>query len=184
MNHPVVRQAAAHLLAYPDDRFWARLPLVREAAHPHFPAFLDRVARMDHGELAAHYVEVFDLKRRCCLYLTYYADGDTRRRGESLARLKARYRAAGWELCDDELPDFLPVVLEFAALDPSGEQVLKEHRAGLELLRAALAEEGSPYESVVSRVCATLPPASAGDLRAAERLAAAGPPAESVGVYR
>ncbi|WP_431897472.1 nitrate reductase molybdenum cofactor assembly chaperone [Nonomuraea sp. bgisy101] len=184
MNLAVVRQAAAHLLAYPDERFWDRLPLVREVAGPSFPAFLAEVERMGAGRLAAHYVETFDLQRRCCLYLTYYADGDTRRRGESLTRLKARYRAAGWELFDDELPDFLPVALEFAALDPAGEEVLKEHRAALELLRTALREAGSPYESVISVVCGTLPAATPAELLRAERLAAQGPPAESVGVYR
>lgn len=184
MNDAVVRQAAAHLLAYPDERFWERLPLIREAAQPYFAPFLERIHEMGAGELAAHYVETFDLKRRCCLYLTYFADGDTRRRGESLAALKARYRAAGWELCDDELPDYLPVVLEFAALDPAGAEVLRSFRAGLELLRSALDEEGSPYELVISKVCATLPPITDRERTAALTLAQSGPPAESVGVYR
>ncbi|WP_043630715.1 nitrate reductase molybdenum cofactor assembly chaperone [Nonomuraea candida] len=184
MTPAVLWQAAAHLLAYPDERFWRRLPLIEEAAAPHFGAFLARAAALGPGELAAHYVETFDLQRRCCLYLTYYTDGDTRRRGESLAALKARYRAAGWELLEDELPDFLPVLLEFAALDPAGVALLREHRAGLELLRAALAERGSPYADVVGAVCDGLPPATAADRDRAARLAAAGPPAESVGVYR
>ncbi|SEU28683.1 transglycosylase family protein [Nonomuraea wenchangensis] len=63
----VLWQAAAHLLAYPDERFWRRLPLIREAAAPYFAPFLDRVAKLGAGELAAHYVETFDLDRRCCL---------------------------------------------------------------------------------------------------------------------
>ncbi|SEU27786.1 nitrate reductase molybdenum cofactor assembly chaperone [Nonomuraea wenchangensis] len=114
-------------------------------------------------------------------YLTYYADGDTRRRGASLAALKRRYRAAGWELMEDELPDFLPVVLEFAALDATGAEVLREHRVGLELLRAALERRGSPYALVVGAVCGTLPPATAEQRAEVRRLAAGGPPAESVG---
>lgn len=176
-------QAAAHLLAYPDERFWERLPLILGAAPPCFGPFLDHLARADHGELAAHYVEIFDLRRRCCLYLTYYADGDTRRRGESLARLKVRYRASGWELCEDELPDYLPVMLEFAALEPDGAAVLREHRAGLELLRLALDECGSPYGTVVDAVCAALPPVGEAERAAVARLAGQGPPSESVGVY-
>ncbi|MEV0622830.1 nitrate reductase molybdenum cofactor assembly chaperone [Nonomuraea sp. NPDC050404] len=177
----VIWQAAAHLLAYPDERFWRRLDLIRQAAEPHFGTFLCAVTALGPGELAAHYVETFDLQRRCCLYLTYYTDGDTRRRGESLAALKGRYRAAGWELMEDELPDFLPVMLEFAALDPTGTALLAEHRAGLELLLAALTEGGSPYRLVIGTLCANLPPISAADRAKAERLAAAGPPAESVG---
>ncbi|MFB4279378.1 MULTISPECIES: nitrate reductase molybdenum cofactor assembly chaperone [unclassified Nonomuraea] len=183
MTQAVVWQAAAHLLAYPDERFWRRLPLIKEAAEPHFGTFLGLVSGLGPGELAAHYVDTFDLQRRCCLYLTYYTDGDTRRRGESLAALKSRYRAAGWELMDDELPDFLPVLLEFAAVDPSGAELLVEHRAGLELLLTALTERDSPYRHVIGTVCAALPPISAADRAKAARLAAAGPPAESVGGY-
>jgi nitrate reductase molybdenum cofactor assembly chaperone NarJ/NarW len=183
MNKAVIWQAAAHLLAYPDERFQHRLPLIKEAAEPHFATFLTRVAAMDPGDLAAHYVETFDLQRRCCLYLTYYTDGDTRRRGASLAALKQRFRAAGWELMDDELPDFLPVMLEFAALDPSGETLLQEHRPGLELLLSALTEKDSPYAEVIATVCAALPPPTPAERAAARRLAAAGPPAETVGGY-
>ncbi|MGW4791369.1 nitrate reductase molybdenum cofactor assembly chaperone [Nonomuraea sp. NPDC004297] len=183
MTTAIVWQAAAHLLAYPDERFWRRLPLIREAAEPHFASFLASAADLGPGELAAHYVETFDLQRRCCLYLTYYAHGDTRRRGAALAALKVRYRAAGWELMDDELPDFLPVMLEFAALDPSGVALLREHRAGLELLRTALTERDSPYRHVVGTICAALPPITGAERARAARLAAAGPPAESVGVY-
>ncbi|MFI6818547.1 nitrate reductase molybdenum cofactor assembly chaperone [Nonomuraea sp. NPDC050328] len=182
MNRALVLQAAAHLLAYPDERFWARLPLIREAALPYFTDFIGRAEELGAGELAAHYVETFDLRRRCCLYLTYYTDGDTRRRGESLARLKGRYRAAGWELCD-ELPDYLPVMLEFGALDPSGEALLREHRPALDLLERSLTELGSPYASVIGRICAILPPLTAAERRTAETLAMSGPPAESVGVY-
>ncbi|MGN9840868.1 nitrate reductase molybdenum cofactor assembly chaperone [Nonomuraea sp. H19] len=183
MTQPVLWQAAAHLLAYPDERFWRRLPLIREAAEPYFGGFLTLAAELGPGELAAHYVETFDLDRRCCLYLTYYADGDTRRRGASLAALKHRYRNAGWEVMDDELPDFLPVVLEFAALDPSGAALLAEHRVGLELLLAALTARASPYAHVIGAVCAALPPLTAAQRAAAGRLAAAGPPAETVGGY-
>ncbi|MEV0165427.1 nitrate reductase molybdenum cofactor assembly chaperone [Nonomuraea fuscirosea] len=184
MNPAVVWQAAAHLLAYPDERFWRRLPLIREAAEPQFAPFLALAAELGPGELAAHYVDTFDLQRRCCLYLTYYTDGDTRRRGESLAALKHRYRLAGWELMEDELPDFLPVLLEFAALDESGAALLNEHRAGLELLLTALRERDSPYRHVLGAVCAALPPIGAADRARAARLAASGPPAESVGGYR
>ncbi|WP_327089506.1 nitrate reductase molybdenum cofactor assembly chaperone [Nonomuraea sp. NBC_01738] len=184
MTKAVIWQAAAHLLAYPDERFWGRLPLIEEAASPHFPGFVAEIRELGAGELAAHYVEMFDLKRRCCLYLTYYTDGDTRRRGESLAALKGRYRSAGWELMEDELPDYLPVMLEFAALDATGEALLAGHRSGLELLRAALEGYGSPYARVIATVTGALPPMTAAQRAQAAKLARGGPPAESVGVYR
>jgi nitrate reductase delta subunit len=62
--------------------------------------------------------------------------------------------------------------------------LLLAHRAGLELLRLALLEAGSPWAGVVTSVCATLPPLRGDETTAVARLAAQGPPAEEVGVYR
>ena len=70
-------------------------------------------------EVAQHYVQTFDLRRRCALYLTYYRYGDTRKRGMAMLRFKSAYRRARFEPSDQELPDYLPLVLEFAALTPS-----------------------------------------------------------------
>jgi nitrate reductase delta subunit len=186
MNDRLVWQAASLLLSYPDEELYERRPMLREAlgggqAAGRLAAFLDHLDAVPLRELAEHYVDTFDRRRRCCLYLTYYRDGDTRRRGGSLAELKGRYRAAGLELDSRELPDFLPIVLEFAALH-SGEDLLIEHRAGLELLRLALLDRRSPYAAVVEAVCATLPGPSPRDRAEAMKLARSGPPAENVGL--
>ena len=135
-------------------------------------------------ELATAYVETFDHQRRCCLYLTYVQHGDTRRRGVALLRFKTAYRAAGMELTDEELPDHLAVVLEFGAtVDPAAAwELLLDHRAGVELLRLALTDAGSPWAAVAQAVCATLPPLHGRDREAVLRLAAAGPPGEEVGL--
>ncbi|MEU6848919.1 hypothetical protein ABZ901_03155 [Actinacidiphila alni] len=79
--------------------------------------------------------------------------------------------------------DHLAVVLEFVAGNPdTGARLLTDHRAGLELLRLALTDEGSPWARVLDSVSATLP-ALAGDERdAVARLAAEGPPDEQVGL--
>lgn len=60
------------------------------------------------------YVSTFDLQKRSSLYLTYYTEGDTRKRGMALLRLKRIYSAAGLPLQGRELSDYLPVMLEFA----------------------------------------------------------------------
>lgn len=84
---------------------------------------------------------------------------------------------------DDELPDHLAVVLEFAAADPvTGARLLIEHRAGLELLRLALREDGSPWAAVLESVSATLPALAGDEREAVMRLAADGPPEEQVGL--
>ncbi|MFC8240618.1 nitrate reductase molybdenum cofactor assembly chaperone [Streptomyces chartreusis] len=151
----VLYQAAALCLTYPDEDFRARLPLLREAA-PQLREFTDHAALTPPDELAAHYVQVFDFKNRHSLYLTWWLDGDTRRRGMSLLRFKEVYRAHGLEFTDEELPDFLPAVLEFAARTGENDLLL-EHRDCLEQLRSRLTDFGTPYASVLDAVCATLP---------------------------
>lgn len=192
MTAAVVCQAASLLLSYPDDAIRERLPLLtravaelpRDAARAAMERFLTHVAEVPPRELAEHYVAIFDRRRRCCLYLTWYTDGDTRRRGQALADIKARYRSGGRELTGGELPDYLPVVLEYAATADlaDGLVLLQEHRAGLELLRLALQDAGSPYTHVVEVVCSLLPGASPRDRAAALRLARTGPPQEAVGL--
>ncbi|MFV8182499.1 nitrate reductase molybdenum cofactor assembly chaperone [Streptomyces sp. AF1B] len=151
----VLYQAAALCLTYPDDDFRARLPLLREAA-PQLREFTDHAAVTPAQELAAHYVQVFDLKNRRSLYLSRWTDGDTRRRGMSLVRFKDIYRAAGLEFTGEELPDFLPAVLEFTARTGNTD-LLTGHRAGLEQLRSRLTDFGTPYACVLDAVCAALP---------------------------
>ena len=136
------------------------------------------------AEVAQHYVETFDLRRRCALYLTYYRHGDTRRRGMAMLEFKAAYRAAGFEPLteDGELPDYLPLVLDFAALHPRGEKLLRAHRADLELLLRALRHAASPYADVVEAVCAQLPGLRRPDLARIRKAWQEGPPAEEVGL--
>ena len=180
------------LLRYPDRRLVdaraelsaavGSLPRSRQrAALQRFVAYLD--ARSP-AELEQHYVETFDLKRRASLYLTYYVHGDTRRRGMALLRLKRLYAAAGLELAGGELPDYLPLVLEFAALAPAdaGETLLREHRAALELLRRSLRDADSPYAELLDAVCAGLPRLNALEREHVRRLAEDGPPSEQVGL--
>lgn len=185
------RQAASLLLGYPDEQLLARLPLLRAAVAP-LPAglaaplgrFLDHVETTPLAAQQAEYVETFDLRRRCCLYLTYFTHGDTRKRGMALVQFKHLYTRAGMTLSDDELPDHLAVVLEFTAIGDAarGERLLTEYRPGLELIRLALEERGSPYAAVLHAVSATLPPVAAADREAVLRLAQEGPPGEDVGL--
>ncbi|MEQ4206803.1 nitrate reductase molybdenum cofactor assembly chaperone [Actinopolymorpha sp. B9G3] len=188
----VVCQAASILLQYPGDDVRARVPLV-DAAVTGLPdgtprnalrGFLDHLTAAPERELAEHYVATFDRRRRCCLYLTWWIDGETRRRGQSLTALKERYRRGGLELSANELPDFLPVALEYAATGDlaDGLALLQDHRAGIELLRLALRDVGSAYAGVVEAVCALLPGPSPADRAAAQKLARTGPPQESVGL--
>lgn len=181
------------LLSYPSEELLAARPqieeavdvLPRRAASASLRRFLGWWESTDPVAVAQHYVEAIDLNKRSGLYLSFYSDGDKRERGSALVRLKRLYRAAGLPLeGTTELPDYLPVMLEFAAAAPRGrgEIVLREHRAALELVRLGLRDLGSPYADVLEAVCETLGTASATERARVGKLAAEGPPQELVGL--
>jgi nitrate reductase delta subunit len=184
-------QSASLCLGYPDEELLARAGLLREAA-ARLPApvsgpllaFLTHLEATALPELAADFVATFDHQKRCCLYLTYFQHGDTRNRGVALLRFKTAYRECGMVLSEEELPDHLGVLLEFGATADvaAARSLLLEHRAGLELLRLALEDAKSPWALVLQAVSATLPPLAGDDREAVMKLAAAGPPAEEVGL--
>ena len=187
----VAWQAASLLLGYPDEELLGRLELIRRASldlpdHVGGP-LRECVVQLEGaplGELEADYVDTFDNRRRHNLFLTYFAHGDTRKRGMALLRFKQTYLASGFEVTDTELPDHLCVVLEYAAtIDrEQGRGLVMDHRAGLELLRISLAEAGSRWAGAVEAVTATLPPLQGDEWEAVRRLAAEGPPEEEVGL--
>ena len=155
-----------------------------KAARDAFARFLAWLRATAPADVAQHYVQTVDLRRRCALYLTYYRYGDTRKRGMAMLEFKAAYRAAGFEPVtqDGELPDYLPLVLDFAALHPRGERLLRAHRADLELLLRALRQAASPYADVLEAVCAQLPGLGRPDLARVRRAWQEGPPREDVGL--
>ncbi|WP_067186738.1 nitrate reductase molybdenum cofactor assembly chaperone [Microtetraspora niveoalba] len=197
-----VHMVASILLGYPDERLTDARPILNDAvatlgngtgetgtggigeASRHLAAFLAHLDTTPLPDLAAHYVAVFDLKRRCCPYLTYYTYGDTRRRGMALLRFNHAYRAAGYQPPDGELPDHLAAVCELSGRGATDHAIrlLREHHAGIHVLHQALTAEYSPYAHVVAAVLATLPPPGPRERATALRLAAQGPPAEEVGL--
>ncbi|WP_227982174.1 nitrate reductase molybdenum cofactor assembly chaperone [Nocardia spumae] len=193
MTRTDIRRAAwqtqSLLLNYPDAALLTSLPLLERATAalplavgaPLRP-LLSHLASTPQVRLASEYVDTFDHRKRFSPYLTYFSHGDTRARGMALLRLKQLYRGAGWQLDDGELPDHLAVVLEFAATEPErGLRVLTDYRAGVEVMRSALRESGSPWAGVLDSVSATLPALRGSDSDAVARLIAAGPPGEEVG---
>ena len=84
------------------------------------------------------------MKRRACPFLTYWTNGDTRNRGVAILRFKQAFADSGFTIGNEELPDHLAVVLEFAAVGDrvTGDALLAEHAAPIGLLREALARPG------------------------------------------
>lgn len=147
-----------------------------------FARFLCWLRETAPTEVAQHYVETFDLRRRCALYLTYYRYGDTRKRGMAMLGFKTAFRSAGFVPTEEELPDYLPLVLEFTSMAPRGVLLLRSERADLELLRKALRQAETPYAAVVDAICAQLPKLRRRDLTLVHEHWKTGPPHEDVGL--
>ena len=187
----LAHMAASILLDYPTAERLAAYGTVRDAVEDlpgpvreRLWGFLDHAAAVGDEALAQDYVATFDLKRKCSMYLSYFLTGDTRKRGTALVRFVEAYRAAGWEVHRPELPDFLPLVLEFSARGDAGiaAGLLGSHRQGIEVLRSALTSLDSPYALVVEAVCLTLPPVTDEVRDRYLELITSGPPTEMVGL--
>jgi nitrate reductase delta subunit len=189
--HASVWQVLSLLLLYPDAEARSRREELAAAAAGLSPSaqreaivtFLAHWRTADPLELQCEYVETFDFNKRATLYLSFFAYGDRRQRGMAMLRLKQRYRAAGFTLADGELPDYLPVLLEFTALagELAGLEVLSELRPALELVRAALHEQRSRYATLLDAVSLGLPALSAEEAENVRELVLQGPPSEEVG---
>lgn len=197
MSRPTESQAAAARLAaswllwYPDAELLSRLDGIAAVAdelpgefREPLAAFLRHLKGTPLVDLQAHYVSVFDMKRKACPYLTYWTDGDTRNRGTAILRFQQAYLEAGFEPTTRELADHLCVVLEFAAIGDrmTGDALLAEHQGPIRLLRDALAKLGSAYAHVLDLVVATLPEITPEIRQRMVELAAGGPPVEQVGL--
>ena len=186
----VVYQAASLLLSYPDEQLLERLEVLRGALEEagflaDFAPTLAHLANQPLVDSQAFHVAEFDTSRRHALHLSYWTDGDTRRRGEVLAGIKQVYRDSGL-LVDlgGELPDHLPLVLEFAALgDPQcGFELLTRYRPSLELLRMQLEKDDLPQAGIVRAVCATLPGKAPTTRAEVQAMVDAAMPQETVGL--
>jgi nitrate reductase molybdenum cofactor assembly chaperone NarJ/NarW len=175
-----VDSTLALFLDYPDNDVMASRPAIAADAPPRLAGFARWWADTDPRELRERYVADLDLRAGTALYLTHHRFGDRRDRGRALIALKRLYREAGWELDHWELPDYLPIVLEFAAADPEvGMPLLAEYRTELEAICRSLARAESPWADVLAAIVEELPPADETEVR---RLLDEGPPTELVGL--
>ena len=151
----------AHLLGYPDPQLRAaladmRLALTGEGALTpargrELDALMDSLGRRPALEVEAEYVEVFDRGRATSLHLFEHVHGDSRERGPAMIDLAQTYEKAGLYLAPGEMPDYLPVVLEFTSSQPPREAraFLAEIAHILNAMFAALQQRGSAYASVM-----------------------------------
>lgn len=164
MAHPntsISLRILARLLAYPDAALQSDLPDLRAALQSErsvpaarvaeLNALLDTLANGDDLENQAHYVEVFDRGRATSLHLFEHVHGDSRDRGPAMIDLTQTYEKAGLLLAAGELPDYLPVVLEFVSTQPPREAraFLSEMAHIFNAIFNALQQRQSAYASVL-----------------------------------
>jgi len=154
----------AHLLRYPDAPFRAHIPemqqaLIGEAALTptrlaEIAALLRYLERAPALDVESEYVELFDRGRRTALHLFEHVHGDSRERGPAMIDLIQTYEKGGLYLGPDELPDHLPVLLEFASTQPPAQarEFLGEIAHIVSTIFSALSARSSPYASVLAAV--------------------------------
>lgn len=128
---PVTYKALAHLLCYPDEALQAALPELRAvlasedvlsaAQIASLGPLLDALTTEDLYDLQERYVALFDRSRALSLYLFEHVHGESRDRGQAMVDLLELYRSRGLEPDARELPDFLPLFLEFLSILPAEE---------------------------------------------------------------
>ena len=100
-----------------------------EASMKHIEDFARYASSLPLMQWQEQYVTLFDQGKGSNLYLFDHAYGSSRDRGQAMVDLKEMYHAGGFIPCSDELPDYLPLFLEFLALQPESskaEQLLAE----------------------------------------------------------
>jgi len=187
----VIFKLLSILLRYPDDEVLRHRAEIADAARelpdsPARDAMLAFLAYWEHEptyRLQEDYTATFDFKRRGCLYVSYYRYGDARARGQVLADMKEAYARAGYPLDTTELPDYLPLVLEFASESlEEGLPMLAESRAAIEVIRRSLYHDKSPHAHLVEALVFFLPGLDEETVAEMQKLIVQGPPQESVGL--
>lgn len=151
----------ARLLGYPDAELRGHPSDLSSALHEEKALPAQRLAELDALinsmqqkpalEAEADYVELFDRGRATSLHLFEHVHGDSRDRGPAMIDLAQTYEKAGMYLGEGEMPDFLPVLLEFTSTQPPREarEFLAEMAHIFNAIFAALQQRGSPYACVL-----------------------------------
>lgn len=153
------------LLSYPTEDLQSVCGEIetRLAADPSLPRdtsarlqpLLNRLSSSDIYEAQEAYVDLFDRGRTHSLHLFEHVHGESRDRGQAMVDLRERYLAAGLEPSGNELPDYLPLFLDYCSTlpDSAAREALAEPGVVMVALAARLAERGSDYAPLLALLC-------------------------------
>ena len=134
-------RALSALLHYPDDTLIAAIGDIRNALREEAMLSPAQMARID---------ALFDRSRSHCLHLFEHVHGESRDRGQAMVDLRDRYIAAGLDPASNELPDYLPLFLEYCSTLPRAEALIALAEPGpiIALLADRLEERGTAYAAI------------------------------------
>jgi len=150
----------SHLLSYPEAETLAALDemtavieqekLLPEAHIKPVLAIINSYRGADLLDLQERYVALFDRGRYLSLHIFEHVHGESRDRGQAMVNLMQMYEAHGFEMSTHELPDYIPLFLEFLSQQEPAEAVklLQDAMPVLSLLGARLAERGSEFQAI------------------------------------
>lgn len=153
-------KALSLLLSYPTAELKAAAEEIRNVIHEDVEGpiwalhkldqLIDDLKTLDLYELQERYVFLFDRTRSLSLHLFEHVHGESRDRGQAMVDLKALYAEAGLEIDARELPDFLPLFLEYLSLLPKekAHALLAEPVAVITALHERLAKRKSVYAPI------------------------------------
>ena len=151
---PLTLRVLARLLSYPDAEL--RQALRAEAALAparlaEVEALIAAIGAQSAIDAEADYVQLFDSGRRTSLHLFEHVHGDSRDRGPAMIDLAQTFESAGLYLAEGEMPDHLPVVLEYASTQPPREAraFLAEMAHIFNVIFSALDQRRSRYASAL-----------------------------------
>ncbi len=157
----IVLRALGALLSYPRDEIWQALPEIAEAIRTskfiavqqrdELLALVDELHASDLLHAEERYVDLFDRGRAASLHLFEHLHGEGRDRGQAMVDLKRLYEQAGYELSSRELPDYLPVVLEYLSCRDLAEtrELLGDCAHIVRQIGQSLIARGSGYAAVL-----------------------------------
>lgn len=114
-------------------------------------AMIDRIRRDDIMDLQEYWIGLFDRSKRLALHLYEHSYGESRDRGQAMVNLALTYRMNGLELAASEMPDYLPLFLEFLSVIPEvhARRYLTDALEIIEALRIRLEERDSTYAALL-----------------------------------
>lgn len=150
----------ARFLDYPDQHFFEERSELEKYVHSHLSSskwaneFVKRARplfELEQKDLQELYVDTFDYKEKSGLYLTAQELGDSRNRGMALIQLQKLIEELGFERIDNELADYIPMLLELVAAAPEHEQVtLLKRRLGYCIHRIVnQLPSSNPYHAIL-----------------------------------